>query len=52
MLFEVSSFDLLTFALVPTGLFVTSVIASVIPARRAARVSPIMTLRKSRSDRL
>jgi hypothetical protein len=46
LLYEVSPFDLATFVAVPTVLLTTAVVASVVPARRAARVSPIVTLRE------
>jgi ABC-type antimicrobial peptide transport system permease subunit len=46
LLYEVSPFDLTTFVAVPTVLLTTAVVASVVPARRAARVSPIVTLRE------
>ena len=44
-LFEVSSTDGATYGLVATGLFLVSMVASWIPARRAARTDPITALR-------
>jgi len=44
--YAVGPFDLLTFALVPAVLLGAVVLASVIPARRATRVSPAVTLRE------
>jgi predicted permease len=46
LLYEVSPFDTLTFALVPTVLLLTAATASAVPARRATRVSPTVTLRE------
>ena len=42
----VPSFDPLLFALVPTGLLVTTLLAAAIPARRAARIDPMEALRQ------
>jgi ABC-type lipoprotein release transport system permease subunit len=42
----VSPVDTLTFALVPTVLLLTAATASAVPARRATRVSPTVTLRE------
>ena len=44
--YSVSPFDLLTFALVPGVLLGAAVLASTIPARRATRASPAVTLRE------
>jgi putative ABC transport system permease protein len=46
LLYEVSPVDTLTFALVPTVLLLTAAAASAVPARRATRVSPTVTLRE------
>jgi predicted permease len=46
LLYEVSPVDTLTFALVPTVLLLTAATASAVPARRATRVSPTVTLRE------
>jgi predicted permease len=45
MLFGLSPSDLLTFAAALAGLFAITLIASLIPARRAASVDPIVALR-------
>jgi putative ABC transport system permease protein len=45
MLFEVSPFDAVTFAAVPALLAVIALLACWLPARRAARVDPIIALR-------
>jgi len=45
LLFGVSSWDLPTLAAVALGLGGASLLASYIPARRAARVDPIVALR-------
>jgi putative ABC transport system permease protein len=44
-LFEVAPTDTMTYVLVATGLFIVAVIASWIPARRAARIDPLTALR-------
>jgi putative ABC transport system permease protein len=45
LLYEVTPSDPMTFAVVPAVLFVVSLIASYLPAWRAARVSPLIALR-------
>jgi len=45
LLFGVSSWDVPTLAAVSIGLAAASLLASYIPARRAARVDPIVALR-------
>ncbi len=45
LLFSVSSTDPVTIALVVAGLLVVALLASLIPARRAARVDPMVALR-------
>jgi len=45
MLFRVKSWDLTTFLLVPILLFVVSMLACYIPARRAAKIDPMEALR-------
>jgi putative ABC transport system permease protein len=45
LLFGVSSTDPLTFAAVALGLLGVALFASFIPARRAARISPVVALR-------
>jgi len=45
LLYGIAPTDLATFALVPLGLIVVAVLASYIPARRATRVDPIVTVR-------
>jgi ABC-type antimicrobial peptide transport system permease subunit len=45
LLFDVSPFDPITFIGVPLALFAVSVLASLIPARRASRVDPMDALR-------
>jgi len=46
MLFEVSPSDVATFASVVAGLVITSLLACVVPARRAAGLDPAITLRE------
>jgi putative ABC transport system permease protein len=45
MLFGVSAFDPLTFALVTAGMLLLVLLASYFPARRAARIAPLEALR-------
>jgi putative ABC transport system permease protein len=45
LLFEVSPFDPLTFAAVPLGLILASMLASYLPARKATTVDPVQALR-------
>jgi ABC-type antimicrobial peptide transport system permease subunit len=45
LLFGVSPVDPLTFAVIPLLLLAVALLASVLPARRATRVSPIAALR-------
>ena len=44
-LFEVSSFDPVTFAIMALGLMAVALLASYGPARRATRVDPMVALR-------
>jgi ABC-type lipoprotein release transport system permease subunit len=44
-LFEVNAFDPVTFSLVPLLMVVLALVASWIPARRAAAVDPMQALR-------
>jgi predicted permease len=45
LLFNVSSFDVMTFVLVPVVLGVAAMLAAFIPARRASRIDPAAALR-------
>ena len=45
LLFGISTTDVLTFAIVPTMLILVALLASVVPARRATRVDPVVALR-------
>ena len=45
MLFGVSPLDAVAVTIAPAGILVLAVAASVIPARRAARIDPIVSLR-------
>jgi putative ABC transport system permease protein len=44
MLYQVGVTDAMTFAIVPLILFVTAVLANYLPARRAARIDPVVAL--------
>jgi len=46
MLFDVSSFDPRVFAAAGTGLIALALLASYLPARRAARIDPVIVLRQ------
>jgi ABC-type lipoprotein release transport system permease subunit len=45
LLYEVSPTDTATFVAVGIGLMVTALLASLLPARRASRVDPLVALR-------
>ena len=45
LLFNVSSFDPVTYAAVAAGLLATAAVASYLPSRRAAAVNPVDALR-------
>lgn len=45
LLFGVSARDPITFVALPVGLLLVAVVASLIPAARAVRVSPVVALR-------
>jgi putative ABC transport system permease protein len=45
ILFETNPTDVLMFVVIGTGLIIVAAAASALPARRAARVDPIVTLR-------
>ena len=46
LLYEVGALDLATFLLAPTMLVVTALLASYLPARRAALIDPVTALRQ------
>ena len=45
LLFGVSGFDPVTFAVVPALLVLTAIVATWLPARKASRISPVLALR-------
>ncbi len=45
LLFEISGHDAFTFSAVPAGLLVVALLAAYLPARRAVRVDPMISLR-------
>ena len=45
LLFQVNPLDPLTFAAATLGLIVVAVLATLIPARRATRINPVIALR-------
>jgi len=45
LLYGVTSYDAVTFVVVPIVLVVVTIVACVVPARRAARVDPLIALR-------
>jgi ABC-type lipoprotein release transport system permease subunit len=45
MLYETSTTDLTTFVVVPAVLLIVVLMASAVPARRASRIDPAVTLR-------